>query len=146
MDRKEFMYSCGMACLGTLAFGFLLPGCVSVKMITAVINGPDLLIPLNTFVKPDDKKPGFHAYIIAQNESLKYPICIYRHDAQNYSALLMRCTHQGTELQAFGDRLQCPAHGSEFTNKGEVQSGPASTPLRTFPIIIEQTQLRLSLK
>lgn len=146
MNRKDFIHTCGMACMGTLAFGLLLPGCVSVKMISAEISGSDMLVPLAAFEKPDDKKPGYHPYIIAQNESLQYPICIYRLDEKNYSALLMRCTHQGTELQAFGDRLQCPAHGSEFTNKGEVQSGPASTPLRTFPVIIEQNQLRLSLK
>lgn len=37
-----------------------------------------------------------------------------------YHALWTGCTHQGTELQVFGDRLQCPAHGSEFANTGAV--------------------------
>ena len=58
----------------------------------------------------------------------------------------MQCTHQGAELQVFGDKLQCPAHGSEFTNKGIVQSGPAETKLRSFPVIIEANQLKISLK
>jgi Rieske Fe-S protein len=146
MNRKDFIHSCGLTCVGTLAFGLMLPGCVSVKMISAEINGSDMLVPLAAFEKPGDKKTGYHPYVIAQNESLQYPIVIYRMDERNYSALLMQCTHQGTELQAFGDRLQCPAHGSEFTNKGEVKAGPASTPLRTFPVILEQNQLRLSLK
>jgi Rieske Fe-S protein len=58
----------------------------------------------------------------------------------------MRCTHQGTELQVFGDRLQCPAHGSEFTNTGMVQNGPADDPLRTFPVRIEANTLKIDLK
>ncbi len=61
-------------------------------------------------------------------------------------ALLMRCTHQGTELQVFGDKLQCPAHGSKFANNGDVTNGPASSGLRTFPIVIDNQQLKVSLK
>jgi Rieske Fe-S protein len=58
----------------------------------------------------------------------------------------MRCTHQGTELQVYGDKLQCPAHGSEFGNKGELKNGPAATHLRSFPISIDNDQLKISLK
>lgn len=61
-------------------------------------------------------------------------------------ALLMECTHQGAELQVFGDKLQCAAHGSEFSNKGIVESGPASTDLRKFPVRIENNILKVSLK
>ena len=50
----------------------------------------------------------------------------------------MQCTHQGAELQASGDMLQCPAHGSEFNNKGTVTNGPADTDLRTFPVTVNQ--------
>jgi Rieske Fe-S protein len=58
----------------------------------------------------------------------------------------MRCTHQGTELQVFGDKLQCPAHGSEFNNSGAVQNGPADIKLRTFPVTLDNHQLKISLK
>jgi len=58
----------------------------------------------------------------------------------------MRCPHQGEELQVFGDRLECPAHGSEFNNKGIVQNGPADSNLRTFPVTIINNQLNISLK
>ena len=88
----------------------------------------------------------FKKYVIVQNDILQYPVCIYRFSVNDYAALWMRCTHQGTELQAFGDTLQCPAHGSEFTNKGFVQNGPADKKLRTFPVIIENNQLKISLK
>ena len=58
----------------------------------------------------------------------------------------MRCTHQGTELQASGDRLQCPAHGSEFDNKGTVKTGPADKALRSFPVTVSNNQLFIDLK
>ena len=71
---------------------------------------------------------------------------VYRFDDNKYEALLMKCTHQGTELQAFGDKLQCPAHGSEFNKHGKVENGPASASLRTFPVTITDDQLQISLK
>jgi len=88
----------------------------------------------------------FKKYLVVHNDLLQYPICVFRLDENDYSALLMRCTHQGTELQVFGNRLQCPAHGSEFDNKGKVQHPPAQADLRSFPVIIEDDQLRISLK
>ncbi len=58
----------------------------------------------------------------------------------------MKCTHQGTELQVFGDKLQCPAHGSAFNYRGKVENGPANTSLRTFPVTIHNNELKISLK
>ena len=46
----------------------------------------------------------------------------------------------------YGDKLQCAAHGSEFSNIGTVESGPANTDLRNFPITIENNILKISLK
>jgi Rieske Fe-S protein len=60
--------------------------------------------------------------------------------------MLMVCTHQGAELQVFGDKLQCPAHGSEFSNRGVLENGPANRDLRKFPIVIENNTLKISLK
>jgi Rieske Fe-S protein len=58
----------------------------------------------------------------------------------------MKCAHQGAELQASGDYLQCPAHGSEFNNRGYVTSGPASTNLRTFPITVNEKEIFIDLR
>lgn len=84
--------------------------------------------------------------MVVQNDILQYPVCVYRINENEYTALWMQCTHQGAELQVFGDKLQCPAHGSDFTNTGIVQSGPADRKLRTFPVTIEANQLKISLK
>jgi nitrite reductase/ring-hydroxylating ferredoxin subunit len=110
------------------------------------IKGSDLLVPITDFEINSNGKIEYKKYIIAQNEILQFPICIYRFNETEYMALLMECTHQGAELQVFGDKLQCAAHGSEFSNKGIVESGPASTDLRKFPVRIENNILKVSLK
>lgn len=84
-------------------------------------------------------------YVVAQNDTLEYPVCVFRDSESEFTALLMRCTHQGTELQVFGDRLQCPAHGSEFTTKGLAQNGPADTNLRRFKVLVENDRLKIDL-
>ena len=143
MERKAFLKTCGFACLGVSLGGMLLEGCTSGKMVTAVIEDTDLVVPVSAFI---NKQNGYSKYIVVQHEKLKYPVCVYRFSENEYTALLMRCTHQGAELQVFGDRLECPAHGSEFSNKGIVQTGPAETNLRTLPITIKNNQLNISLK
>ena len=124
----------------------LLDSCSTTKMISAVISGSDMIVPLTDFEIKKGNTAEFKRYLIAQNEILQYPICVYRFDENNYQALWMKCTHQGTELQVFGDKLQCPAHGSEFNNHGKVENGPANTPLRTFPVTVTDNQLKISLK
>jgi Rieske Fe-S protein len=128
MNRKEFLLNCGLC---------ILTSCAGTKYVSAPIEGDSLLIPLQSFL---DKK-----YIVAHNDQLEYPICIYKFSENDYKALWMKCTHQGTELQVFGDRLQCPAHGSEFTNTGEVQNGPADMPLRTFNVSVSDNGIKVKL-
>lgn len=146
MKRKDFIKTCGYTCLGSAAIAMLLQGCASTRDLNGRINDSDLLIPLKEFETSAGNKIHYKKYIVIHNQSLKYPICVYRFDTNNYSALWMQCTHQGAELQVFGDKLQCPAHGSEFDSKGKVTSSPAEKPLRTFPVHINNDQLVISLK
>ena len=89
---------------------------------------------------------AYRSFLIVRNDALKYPICIYRFSDTQYSALWMKCAHQGAELQASGDYLQCPAHGSEFNNKGQVTNGPASSNLRTFPVSVNNNEIFIDLR
>lgn len=132
-----------MACMGGMLLGPLLEGCSSTRMIPGTISGSNLVVPTTAFLTPSGK---YRAYVVVGNEQLRFPICLYRFSDDNYSAVLMRCTHQGAELQVFGDRLQCPAHGSEFDDHGVVKTGPATTNLRTFPVTIQNNQINLDLK
>jgi Rieske Fe-S protein len=145
MNRKEFVWRCA-SCLGLTALSTLLPACAATKYIDAAIDGPDLLVPANSFEEMDKSgNKKLLPYVVAQNGKLEYPVAVFRFSDTDYSALLMRCTHQGTELQIFGDRLQCPAHGSEFSNRGVLRNGPADANLRIFPVKVEGTVVRVNL-
>src|SRR5215469_10974810 len=109
MNRKAFIKTCGFACMGGVLGASLLEGCSSTRIVPGVIAGSDLVIPVAAFAGKGGK---YRSYVVVQHEKLRYPICLYRFAADQYSAVLMQCTHQGAELQVFGDRLQCPAHGS----------------------------------
>ena len=146
MHRKKFLKTCGYGCLGLLGVASLLESCAGTKYLQVPLEGEFLTVPADAFIYTKKEKKYFRNYIVALNDRLQYPVCIYRFSESEYAALLMKCTHQGTELQVFGDRLQCPAHGSEFTNTGAVQNGPADMPLRTFPVQIEANTLKISLK
>jgi len=143
MERKEFLKTCGFACMSGALLAVLLEGCTGSKEIAGTIDHSDMVVPVSSFQLSND---SFKKYVVVHHEQLKYPICVYRFSETQYTALLMRCTHQGAELQVFGDRLECPAHGSEFNNKGLVQNGPADTNLRTFPVNLQNNQLYISLK
>jgi Rieske Fe-S protein len=148
MERKQFIKSCAFACLAGSALVSALEGCAGSKpasgaSISGTISGSELLVPLSSFAASDGK---FKKYVVVNHDSLQFPICVYRFSEKEYTALWMKCTHQGAELQVFGDKLQCPAHGSEFSNRGVVENAPADSNLRTFPITINPTQLRISLQ
>ena len=145
MNRRKFITATCIGCTGGGLIAWLMEGCSTTKVATATIEGSDMIVPLGDFITNKSGQTSYKQYLVVQHEMLKYPICVFRFDENNYDALLMRCTHQGTELQVFGDQLQCPAHGSEFNNRGEVKHGPAAAALRKFPVTITNNQLKISL-
>lgn len=142
MERKEFIRTCGFACLGVTLLAPLIQGCVATKSINAKIDGENIIVPLSNFIK-DGKQL---TYLIVNNTQLQYPIYLFRFSDTEYTALYMQCTHQGNELSAYGEKLVCSAHGSEFDNKGRATNGPASNPLRSFPTKLENQNILISLK
>lgn len=144
MNRRKFISTGCISCLSGDLLLSVLESCGTSKMINASIVDADMIVPLKHFA--NRKENGFKNYLVVQNEKLQYPICIYRINENTYHALLMKCTHQGAELQVFGDKLQCPAHGSEFNNNGSVAGGPAANPLRSLPVTIQNNELKISLR
>ena len=146
MDRRNFLRNSCSVCLSATLFASIAPGCSSTRYITGSLGKDGLTIDPKEFLNKENGKAAYRSFIVVRNDALQYPICVYRLDENNYSALWMSCTHQGTELQASGDRLQCPAHGSEFDSKGFVKTGPADKSLRSFPIIVTNNQLFIDLR
>lgn len=146
MNRKDFIINSCAACLSATALSGLLSSCKSTQYISGRLNKDGVLLDTDEFKITRKGKTTYRSFIIVRNEALQYPICLYRFSDNEYSALWMRCTHQGTELQASGDRVQCTAHGSEFDNKGRVKTGPADKSLRTFPVSIFNNELFIDLR
>ena len=142
MDRRVFIQRGCLACTAAFVAPALLVGCSSARAVVGTVEGEDLVLPAASFTGEDG---AVLPYIIATHAQLKQPIALFK-QAEGYRAVLMRCTHKGVELRVAGARLECPAHGSIFDSAGGVVEGPASVPLRSFPVTEQEGRLRISLK
>ena len=146
MDRREFIKNSCSTCLAATMLGTMISSCTSTRYISGTLGKDGLFVDANEFLVRQKGKTTYHPFIILRNDALQYPVCVYRFNDNEYSALWMQCTHQGTELQAAGDRLQCTAHGSEFDSKGFVRTGPADRSLRSFPVTVLNNQIFIDMR
>lgn len=142
MNRKEFIVSCGLACVGTTVLTALLQGCGSTIYYaqTTVINN-QIVIKKSEFINAEETKATERKFVLVKSEKFSAPICIYKLNEDNYSALPMKCTHKACELRPHGDYLVCPCHGSEFSNKGIVQNPPAQKNLQPYTITTDNDSI-----
>jgi Rieske Fe-S protein len=146
MDRRNFIKKSCSACLSVTVLSSLVSSCLPTQYSTGKMEKDGIRVDKNEFIVRQKGGNSYSSFIIVRNDTLKYPICVYRISDQEYRALWMKCTHQGAELQASGDVLQCAAHGSEFNNKGEVKSGPANANLKTFPVTVSGNEIFIDLR
>lgn len=61
-------------------------------------------------------------------------------DSSSLIAVNSMCTHQGcgVEWKSEDNQFQCPCHGSAFSPDGSLASGPATKPLDTFEVKVEE--------
>lgn len=146
MNRRQFITKGCVACIGATMVPALFSSCTTSKYIQGKLGKDGLFISVDEFITRNGSSVSYRPYIIIRNNALQYPICLFRFDDKQYSALWMQCTHQGAELAVSGDRLQCQAHGSEFDNKGTVKNGPADRHLRNFPVTINKNEIFIDLR
>lgn len=146
MNRRHFIKNGCFACLGLMLTPGLLTGCRPLKQVSGRLDADGVSVSIADFISRKGGSDHFLPYLVIRNDALLYPICVYRISDVVYTALYMRCSHQGAELQVAGDRLTCPAHGSEFDQQGASRQGPASIPLRSFPTIIRAQELFIDLR
>ena len=150
MNRRDFVRRSCVACLGATALGPLLAleSCTPTLFVTGRLLDDGLLLDVKEFALPGGSRaqPAFRAYVVVRHDDLAYPIGVFRHGPAEFTALWLQCSHLGAEVQINGEGLQCPAHGSEFSNRGAVTSGPADVPLRTFSVTVDKQQLFINLR
>jgi Rieske Fe-S protein len=145
MDRRTFTKAC-IGCIGGAIIPSVLTSCQSTYYTSGSLEANGISVPTSEFSYLKKDKPVFRQYILVRNESLEFPIYVYRFSDKEYSAVLMKCTHQGAELQASGDHLHCPSHGSEFNNKGLLSQGPAEKNLRSFKVSATNDKIFIDLR
>jgi nitrite reductase/ring-hydroxylating ferredoxin subunit len=141
MDRRRFIHQGCLACAATLLAPVMLSSCGSMRVVAGTLEGEDLVLPQGSFLGNDG---AALTQVVASHPKLKQPIAVF-HTQQGYHAVLMRCTHKGVELRIVGERLECSAHGSLFDQRGAVLEGPASEPLRSFPVQERDGRIHISL-
>ena len=137
MDRKEFIKQCGFYCLAAIGAGILLEGCKAPYYAPNTISGNKISIRKADFLE--------HKFILVKNERLQAPIYVSKLNEQEYSAVLMLCTHKGCELNPASNFLVCPCHGSEFSNTGKVLSPPAEQDLKKFNVSTDNENIYIQL-
>lgn len=145
MNRRTFTQSC-LACAGAAVVAPLLSGCQSTYYTQGTVETNGLSVAESEFTYMKKDQPVIRQYIIVRNDRLEYPIYLRRNADKQYAAVLMKCTHQGATLNAGGDYLTCPSHGSEFTYRGEVAQGPAEENLRVFPVTVNDGKIFIDLR
>jgi cytochrome b6-f complex iron-sulfur subunit len=146
MERKEFLKTCGLACLGGVALASLLEGCTSANYFAQNSStNNQITIRKSEFIKTEKDKQVQRKYILVNVAKLNFPICVYKINEEEYSALLMECTHRSCELKPEGDYLVCPCHGSEFSNRGIVRNPPAEENLKPLKITTDNENIYIQL-
>jgi Rieske Fe-S protein len=145
MNRRIFTKNVCLMCLGTAVAPSMLSGCQATHYATGVFERNGIALSKTEFIYVKNDQTQYRSYIIVRNDQLQFPIYLYRFSDEQYSAVLMKCTHQGGELNASGDHLHCPSHGSEFDNYGNMTQGPAEKNLRSFKVSIDTEKLLIDL-
>ena len=145
MERKEFLKICGGACFGIAALSAALQSCGTAFFAQGTVTNNKLQISKADFVKVQKEKTSIRKYVLVKPVNLDFPIVVYRKNETTFTALLLRCTHQSNELNVNGDILTCSAHGSEFSNTGEVIQGPAEQKLVSYPVTTDEKNIYILL-
>ena len=139
MNRRDFVRS-----LPVLPTGLLLG--VSALSVSACAGTP-YLAPRgsgNQLVVSAANVP--EAGVLLQRPSMQHPVFLRATGQGAYTALLVRCTHQGCQPDPVGDRFVCPCHGSEFDMEGAVLRGPAERPMLRYRVAREGEDLVVTLQ
>lgn len=146
MNRRQFFKEGGSFCLGSFGVLSVVSSCSSVQhhASTTLINGK-LEVLKSDFVELRDGKTIVKKYLVLKHESLPFPIALFKNSAEEYTAVLMKCTHNACELNPQGSYLVCPCHGSEFNSKGEVQNPPAEENLAQFKTTFDHEKIYIHL-
>ena len=136
MERRNFLKNTCSLCL----IGFTGASLIELASCTAPSNIYSTSVLNNLITVPVKLFENSNLQIVRPKELL-YDIAINKNAENNFSAMLLQCTHQDNQLTVYPNGYQCSLHGSQFNTEGKVVKGPASKPLKNLSIIQEGTNL-----
>jgi len=133
MNRRNFIKTSCLTCVGSIGLMAFLEACSSQKYSTSFeFKENRITVKKAEFIQVKKEKQIKVPFILIKPEQLPFPIALYMDGEKDYKALYLQCTHQGCELNPHETMIVCPCHGAEFNAKGEVTQGPAEINLKTF--------------
>lgn len=145
MKRKEFIKTLGCGLLAAPFVLQLLQSCDSLYYAQSEIKDGQIILDKSNFIKSETPSKSYRNFVLLHNAVAGFSICVYRFSEDEYVASLLRCTHQGCELDVQAATYVCPCHGSEFSTRGKLLEGPAENDLQNFPIHIENEKLYINI-
>lgn len=142
MDRRDFIKkSCGTCAalsISALLSSALLDSCKSASMSVLKLapTSNTVAVPLGSLQESDFK--------LVRVANYGYDIGVIK-KGEEYTALLLMCTHAGQALTKTGSGYFCPLHGSRFSDSGTVIKGPATDPLQHLKVKKGAAQLIIGL-
>lgn len=146
MERRIFIKNTCLACTGLAVSSTVLQSCSTVHLVTSRIENSKIAVLKSEFIFLKKEKQMIRQWILVKTEKLPFPIGVYRFDDNKYAASYLECRHQQCEVEPEDDHLQCPCHGSEYSNTGKLQKGPAEADLKTFTVETDQNNLYILLQ
>ena len=140
MDRREFIKKSCFSCMA-LGAGIAvssLSSCATLPIIKTSISENKTSIAASNFAD------GINA-VLVRPKNLDYDILVVKKSETLYNALLMQCTHNQFALSSNKSQIFCTSHGAEFDFEGNVVKGPADKKLKTFQVIVKESQLEILL-
>src|ERR1051325_2497712 len=94
MDRRDFIKKGCAACLSATVLSSLVSSCTLTRYLSGELGNDGITVTKDDFKIKQKGSTAYSSFIIVRNDALKYPICVYRINEEEYAALWMRCSHQ----------------------------------------------------
>ena len=133
LTRRKFVKHTAMASAGTVCLGLVVTSCAPYAYGTHIVEKDRIRIPKAEF--------GKKRFLIIKPAGLRTSVLLSKLSENNFSALLMECTHKQCTVNPTGEKLICPCHGSEFDLEGNVVKSPAEKPLTSFKVTQDESNL-----
>jgi Rieske Fe-S protein len=137
LPRREFLGVC--ASVATLP---VLAACASLRVRPVPVANGRVELPLNQY--PELSESGNAFQILPTGE--EHPLIVLVQSNGSHTVLSSECTHRGCTVEAQGERIVCPCHGSTYDRAGQVLRGPAQRALRRYPAEVKDGVLTIQLE